>query len=193
VFPPGTVAILPVNGSALDAVGVSRTSYPWRLNHIHITLLMLDAVGTLTVGATLQVECSNFARTKPSLDIRSVKVLLDDPECIERRDCSPGVETRAGAWSPATVGGAVEDWVGDQATLPAWRRSGRVACALMYYVNTAEFNVDVMHFDYPAASESRAVTIGGEFRRSYAPRRGQWHPPEKVGDDTALAERKEDP
>ena len=179
VFPPGTVAILPVNGSALDAVGVSRSSYPWRLNHVHVIQLMTDTVTSLSPGSTSPLGyCGGIvARRIPPHNASPVTLLLDDPECIERRDCSPEVDPLAGAWSPANVGGAVDDWARDQATLSAWRRSGRVACALLYYVNTTKYNVDLMHFDYPAASESRAVTVGGEYRRSYAPRRGLWHLP----------------
>ena len=193
VYPPGTVAVLrvahlPVQGAVREsAVGgdtrPGSAQYAWEMNRLHVSQVVRNTAATdralsSEVGS---ISCS-AARFVPGLypyriAIPGVLVLLADPACIASRSCSPVVPPGLNYTDPA-YDAVVQAWIREQASRPAWQRKARLACMPM-----ADFadqdsqprNYDLMHFDYPAAAESRAAQAGGEWTPGYPVQRGQWH------------------
>lgn len=161
MYPPGTVAEVPIGNRGLRLP--TRLVQPkgfgaWRLNKFHVYQIRN---GFNQFGAIIEngldwltgLECTTIPSMTPTplWPLQGVAVFLDDPSCVAKRSCAPrvpdGVQFNSSAYINATVA-----WARAQMKLPPSERSMHIGCSPYYSVNSTEWNVDLVHYDYPAAA-----------------------------------------
>jgi len=106
VWPPGTIAVLPIGGNA--TIRGDAPDYAWRVNRAHVvTFEVTLPPSTIHFSSKQSKDGSARTLTCEMIDLthdiryKGVFVLLDDASCVKSRSCIPDTGTVVDRHSPA--------------------------------------------------------------------------------------------
>lgn len=193
IWPPGTVAVLPVGPNA-TAAG-DAPNYPWRVNRGHVvtqtinapaTRVQQDEIETLSTNdavSYIPMQCGSYVGLAPHAPDAQL-VFLEDASCIQTRSCRPDVGSEVDSGG-VRYRKAVNDYVASD--IRQMFPTGVVGCALSYSLDRTDFNADLLPVDMPLAQNGAGFSIGS-IVRGYLPRnyyvpavRGRWSNESSIG------------
>ena len=160
VFPPGTVAVLPVTpGTPIDG---DFADYSWRVNRAHVVTHSIDIASDIIVpnmsssseyaGGTGRDDsvCMVYSPEPGGLSsaVPGIRVLLDDPWCVSARNCTPDVGQSTWSSTPSLVD-VLNRYASSDAVRGLFSRA-RLGCAVAYDTDHTIMNVDLLPSDMPS-------------------------------------------